>query len=102
MASYGGGFSYTMAMLAGSCCGTTAGAAEAFRLVRPSILEKLNVDELGLEVGLVLLLDEEVVLLEVVVMVVAFGLEALLAGTIGEVGGRCCSRAEGSSLMASS
>lgn len=100
-----------MAMLAGSCCGATvatAGAAEAFRLVRPSILEKLNVDELGLEVGLVLLLDEEVVLLEVVVMVVAFGLaEALLAlllaGTIGEAaGGRCCSRAEGSSLMASS
>lgn len=92
-----------MAMLAGSCGGATAGAAEAFRLVRPSILEKLNVDELGLEVGLVLLLDEEVVLLEVVVMVVAFGLEALLAGTIGEAAeGRCCSRAEGSSLMASS
>lgn len=93
-----------MAMLAGSCCGATAGAwaAEAFRLVRPSILEKLNVDELGLEVGLVLLLDEEVVLLEVVVMVVAFALEALLAGTIGEAAGRCCSRAEGSSLMASS
>lgn len=98
-----------MAMLAGSCCGATAGAwaAEAFRLVRPSILEKLNVDELGLEVGLVLLLEEEVVLLEVVVMVVAFGLleallELLLAGTIGEAGGRCCSRAEGSSLMASS
>lgn len=98
-----------MAMLAGSCCGgATAGtwAAEAFRLVRPSILEKLNVDELGLEVGLVLLLDDEVMLL-VVVMVVAFGLleallELLLAGTIGEVGGRCCSRAEGSSLMASS
>lgn len=92
-----------MAMLAGSCGSATAGAAEAFRLVRPSILEKLNVDELGLEVGLVLLLDEEVVLLEVVVMVVTFGLEALLAGTIGEAaGGRCCSRAEGSSLMASS
>lgn len=95
-----------MAMLAGSCGGATAGAAEAFRLVRPSILEKLNVDELGLEVGLVLLLEEEVVLLEVVVMVVAFGLVAqlalLLAGTIGEAGGRCCSRAEGSSLMASS
>lgn len=95
-----------MAMLAGSCGGATAGAwavAEVFRLVRPSILEKLNVDELGLEVGLVLLLDEEVVLLEVVVMVVTFGLEALLAGTIGEAaGGRCCSRAEGSSLMASS
>lgn len=95
-----------MAMLAGSCGGATAGAAEAFRLVRPSILEKLNVDELGLEVGLVLLLDEEVVLLEVVVMVVAFGLEVLLAlllaGTIGEAEGMCCSRAEGSSLMASS
>lgn len=101
-----------MAMLAGSCCGgATAGAwaAEAFRLVRPSILEKLNADELGLEVGLVLLLDEEVMLLEVVVMVVAFGfavvlLALLLAGTIGEAAaeGRCCSRAEGSSLMASS
>lgn len=95
-----------MAMLAGSCGSATAGAAEAFRLVRPSILEKLNVDELGLEVGLVLLLEEEVVLLEVVVMVVAFGLVAqlalLLAGTIGEAGGRCCSSAEGSSLMASS
>lgn len=95
-----------MAMLAGSCGSATAGAAEAFRLVRPSILEKLNVDELGLEVGLVLLLDEEVVLLEMVVMVVAFGLEALLAlllaGTIGEAEGMCCSRAEGSSLMASS
>lgn len=87
-----------MAMLAGSG-GITVATGGVFRLARPSILEKLNVDELGLEVGVVL---EALV---VVVMVVSLGLAAeglaavVLAGTIGEA---CCSRADGSSLMASS
>lgn len=88
-----------MAMLAGSGGITCVATGGVFRLARPSILEKLNVDELGLEVGVVL----EALL--VVVMVVSLGLAAValaaveLSGTIGEA---CCSKADGSSLMASS
>lgn len=68
-----------------------------FSLGRPRMLEKLNVDELVLEVEVVAAVPE-----------VTFGGPtvavqlAVLAGTVVVVIVGCCSRTEGSSLMASS
>lgn len=78
LASYGGGFSCSTVMLAGSS--GAVGAADAFRLARPRMLEKLNGDELELEVGLVL---------EVVVglATVEARLTSVAAGTVA--GGAC-------------
>lgn len=105
LASYGGGFSCSIVRHAG--LGTVAvgllfGAAasndvfDAFRfsLGRPRMVEKLNVDELVLEVEMMAAVAEVVLFGEATVEV-----QLAAAGTIVVV---CCSRAEGSSLMASS
>lgn len=70
-ASYGGGFSCSIDMRAGSG-GVAVDPAEAFRLVKPRMLEKLNADVVGLEVGVVLGLTAVEVLLT-----------SVTAGTVG-------------------
>lgn len=104
LASYGGGFSCSMLRHAGlgatvavvlpMVAAASSDVLDAFRFSRgrPRMLEKLNVDELVLEVEKMAAVAE-VALGEVATVEVA-------AGTIVVVG--CCSRAEGSNLMASS
>lgn len=104
LASYGGGFSCSMLRHAGlgamvavvlpMVAAASSDVLDAFRFsrARPRMLEKLNVDELVLEVEKMAAVAE-----------VAFGEVAAeaAAGTIVDAV-VCCSRAEGSSLMASS
>lgn len=109
LASYGGGFSCSMLRHAGlgwslavAAVAAASNELDAFRfsLGRPRKVEKLNVDEL--------------VLVELVVEVMAavaegafgeattaVGVQLVLAGAVVVVVA-CCSRADGSSLMASS
>lgn len=105
LASYGGGFSCSMLRHAGLgrslavvavVAAASNDALDAFRfsLGRPRMVEKLNVNELVLEVE-VMAAVAEVVLGEAS----AVGVQLEPAGTAVVA---CCSRADGSSLMASS
>lgn len=103
-ASYGGGFSCSMLRHAGLdtvavvlliVAAASNDVLDAFRfsLGRPRMVEKLNGDELVLEV------EKMAAVAEVVFGEAAVEVQLAAAGTIVVV---CCSRAVGSSLMASS